>query len=304
VKLRKEPGGLHFYDRVTGVHVLLDERPVPPEQCDGGPSVLSVALTNACDLECEFCYAPKTPHSLRAADVLEWCVQAEALGTLEVAFGGGEPTLYVPLPELCRTLWSTTSLGISITTHGHHLSRQLVDQLVGNVSIIRVSIDAPEPTYSAIRGRTLDALRRNLEYVRDRIPFGINTVVNRQTISLLEQLADCVVEWGSTDWLLLPEVSGGQFTLSDISWYALDDFITRHSREIDLRVTTDATKFLSGPFLLTQTSDFEYVHISADRFARLCSYSRGGINLQNTQLPTAFRELRGAQPGTVFTCLT
>jgi MoaA/NifB/PqqE/SkfB family radical SAM enzyme len=269
VKIRKEARGIHVYDRVTGVHVLVDERPVPVEECDEGPAVLSVALTNACDLECDFCYAPKTPHALGAADVLDWCVQADKLGTLEVAFGGGEPTLYRPLAELCRTIWSSTGLGISITSHGHHLSRGLVDRLTGTISVLRVSVDAPEPTYSAIRGRSFERVEQNLEYVRGRIPFGINTVVNDQTVSALEPLAARIMEWGATDWLLLPEVSRGV-------------------------VTADATQFLGGPFLFLAGADFDYAHISADGFARLCSYSTGGVSLRDTQLAAAFRQLRAA----------
>jgi MoaA/NifB/PqqE/SkfB family radical SAM enzyme len=294
VKIRKEARGIHVYDRVTGVHVLVDERPVPVEECDEGPAVLSVALTNACDLECDFCYAPKTPHALGAADVLDWCVQADKLGTLEVAFGGGEPTLYRPLAELCRTIWSSTGLGISITSHGHHLSRGLVDRLTGTISVLRVSVDAPEPTYSAIRGRSFERVEQNLEYVRGRIPFGINTVVNDQTVSALEPLAARIMEWGATDWLLLPEVSRGVFTLDEASWQVLNEFIRSHSRRIDLRVTADATQFLGGPFLFLAGADFDYAHISADGFARLCSYSTGGVSLRDTQLAAAFRQLRAA----------
>ena len=166
MKLRREPRGLHFYDRITGVHTLIDEVLVPVDACDIGPEVASIALTNACDLACPFCYAPKTPHALGFDDLCKWCSELDALGTFEVAFGGGEPTIYKPLGDLCNALWSETRLGISITTHGHHLSDRLIRQIDGSVSIVRLSIDAPEPLYSEIRMRPL---RRMLD-LAGRIP--------------------------------------------------------------------------------------------------------------------------------------
>jgi hypothetical protein len=47
MKFRREAGGLHFYDRSSGLHVLLDECPIPSEYVDEGPAVISIALTNA-----------------------------------------------------------------------------------------------------------------------------------------------------------------------------------------------------------------------------------------------------------------
>lgn len=123
MKLRCESRGLHFYDRVSGYHVLLDEKPVPRELWSRAPSLVSIALTNVCDLACEFCYAPKSTHHLAFDHLLRWCKELDALGTLEVAFGGGEPTLYRELPELCAAIWEGTGLGVSITTHSHTCPR-------------------------------------------------------------------------------------------------------------------------------------------------------------------------------------
>jgi MoaA/NifB/PqqE/SkfB family radical SAM enzyme len=106
VKCRRESRGLHFYDRITGIHVLLDECPLPKEKCHTAPAVVSIALTNACELDCDFCYAPKTHHSLNPKDVIQWCRQLDSAGTLEIAFGGGEPTLYRDLAYICRTIWN------------------------------------------------------------------------------------------------------------------------------------------------------------------------------------------------------
>ncbi len=217
---------------VHRIHVLLDEIQVEEHARDVGPELLSIALLNACDLDCEFCYAPKTAYRLDPNLVIEVCKQFAALGTLEVAFGGGEPTLYRDLGDLCRRVWSETDLGISITTHGHHLSDRLIEELTGYISVIRVSIDAPEPMYSAIRGRPLSILQRKLPAISSRIPLGVNTVVNSSTLPYLDDLATIVHQVGAIDWLLLPETSEGLFTLTKMQWELLDRWLVNHWEQI------------------------------------------------------------------------
>lgn len=291
MKLRCESRGLHFYDRVSGYHVLLDEKPVPRELWSRAPSLVSVALTNVCDLACEFCYAPKSTHHLAFDDLLRWCKELDALGTLEVAFGGGEPTLYRELPELCAAIWEGTGLGISITTHGHHLTPDLTERLHGNVSIIRISVDAPEPTYSAIRGRPLSRVEQNVRAIGGRITVGVNTVVNGATLEHLNELSALVESWQATDWLLLPETRGGRFTLTTEEWDGLSGWLTANAGRFPLNVTYDARPFLRCPFLFDEEPDQDYVHISADGYLRLCSYERGGVPLKDKALSDALGEL-------------
>jgi MoaA/NifB/PqqE/SkfB family radical SAM enzyme len=290
VKCRKEIRGLHFYERTTGLHVLLDEHPIPLADCHETPAVISIALTNACDLTCEFCYAPKTNHRLAPNDVVRWCKELASSGTLEVAFGGGEPTLYRELVSVCTTIWSETDLGISITTHGHYLTENLIKSLQGVVSVIRVSIDGPEPQYSSIRGRSLSELVTKLKGIAGRIPFGINTVINQTTLTHLDEIAALVKELGAVDWLILPEVVNGRFTLSEFEWRALDDWITKRRQDMELRVTSEATTRLKGPFPLEDRAE-DYAHISADGHIRRCSYGTGGVVLKDRSIMDAIREL-------------
>jgi MoaA/NifB/PqqE/SkfB family radical SAM enzyme len=290
VKLRREARGHHLYDRSTGIHILLDEIPVEEHSRDFGPELLSIALLNACDLECSFCYAPKTAYRLDPNHVVDVCKQFAALGTLEVAFGGGEPTLYQGLGDLCRRIWSETDLGISITTHGHHLTDRLIDELTGHISVIRVSIDAPEPLYSAIRGRPLSALQQKLPAMSSHIPFGINTVVNSSTLPFLDDLAAIVQQVGAIDWLLLPETSGGSFTLTKMQWEELDRWLVNHWEQMPLRVAAEAVSNLSGPFPFDYEAG-EYAHVRADGTLCRSSYAGGGVRLEGQSITTALVQL-------------
>ena len=45
-KIRLSAAGVHLFDRVSGMNVLLDEVSVPAEQFSRAPRYLSVALTS------------------------------------------------------------------------------------------------------------------------------------------------------------------------------------------------------------------------------------------------------------------
>ena len=292
MKVRKESRGLHFYDRITGLHILADEVHVPGEDRDEGPEVISIAVTNVCDLACAFCYAPKTRHTLSVPEIIHWCRELDQLGTLEVAFGGGDPPLFPGLRETCRTIWTETRLGISITTHGHHLNEQLWEDLKGFVSVVRVSIDAPEPLYSSIRGLPLARVIKNICQMEGQVPIGINTVVNTRTLGGLDELAVIIRDLGAVDWLLLPEIKNGKFILSDSEWKTLDSWIISRSNDLSLRTTTNAKAHLTGPFLLDEAPE-DYAHISANGYLRRCSYRSDGVSLRDRpSMLIALRELK------------
>lgn len=167
----------------------------------------------------------------------------------------------------------------------------MIARLCGNVSIIRLSVDAPEPTYSAIRRRPLSRVEQNVETIKGQIPVGVNTVVNGETLKHLDELAVLVERWRATDWLLLPEIRGGQFTLTADEWARLSDWLTANAGRFPLNVTYDARPFLRCPFLFDEEPDQDYVHISADGYLRLCSYERGGVPLKDRTLTEALGKL-------------
>ena len=142
LKVRPGPSGVHLFDRTTGLNVLLDEVQVSPSSWASAPRQVSIALTNACDLACPHCYAPKNPAALNFQRVAAWLRELDANGCLGVGFGGGEPTLYRRFAELCRYAARETGLAVTFTTHAHHLDDELVADLTGSVHFVRVSMDA------------------------------------------------------------------------------------------------------------------------------------------------------------------
>lgn len=204
-KIRLSAAGVHLFDRMSGVNVLLDEVRLSAEQFSRAPRYMSIALTNACELRCSYCYAPKHAAVHDGERVMAWAAELDAAGCLGVGFGGGEPTAYRQFAQLCRDITEATSLAVTFTTHGHRLTPKLVGSLRGAVHFARLSVDGMGATYERLRGRPFEAVTQAAGLLASIVPFGINTVVNADTIADLDALADFAGEVGASELLLLPE---------------------------------------------------------------------------------------------------
>ncbi|MER7109354.1 radical SAM protein [Streptomyces sp. NPDC000229] len=180
--------GVHLFDRVSGMNVLLDEVPVPAERFSRAPQYLSVALTNACELHCPYCYAPKHAAALDRERVLAWAVELDAAGCLGVGFGGGEPTAYRRFAQLCSDIAQSTSMAVTFTTHGHRLTPELVESPRAAVHFVRLSVDGVGATYERLRSRPFAAVVQAARLLGPLAPFGINAVINADTVGQLDDL--------------------------------------------------------------------------------------------------------------------
>ena len=174
MQMRAGPAGLHLFHRLTGTNILLDEVALPPSRWSFAPRTLSVALTNACDLHCPYCYAPKTSAHLHTELLLPWIDEMNSHGCLGIGFGGGEPTLCADLPRLCEYIQRNTHMAATFTTHGHHLDDSLASALSGNVHFLRLSMDGVGSTYEALRQRPFSRLLNAIKTAARLAPFGIN----------------------------------------------------------------------------------------------------------------------------------
>ncbi len=150
MKIRRSCSGAHHFDRDSGLNILFDEISYSPDEWDVAPRFVSFAITNACELQCPFCYAPKTPASRSLEQVLEWTRQLDTAGALGVGLGGGEPSAHPLFLEMCRAISRDTRLAVSFTTHGHRMTERLASQLRGEVHFVRLSVDGVGHTYERL----------------------------------------------------------------------------------------------------------------------------------------------------------
>ncbi len=263
MKLRHGSDGLHFFDRLSGMNVLLDEVQIPNSQLALAPRFVSFALTNLCDLHCPFCYAPKQSATLDTDLLVEWSQELDRHGCLGVGFGGGEPTLFPQFDTLCRTVSESTEMSVSFTTHAHRFRPELRDSLNGVVNFIRVSMDGIGETYEHFRHRPFSTFLDQLSLVRDTSPFGINYVVNDTTVCQLDEAAELVFSVGASELLLLPEYSATG--LSEATQHRMYQWLKSNSSRVRVSISELGVAEgmpIADPFV-NEKGTKAYIHVSA-----------------------------------------
>jgi MoaA/NifB/PqqE/SkfB family radical SAM enzyme len=299
MKARTGPDGIQFFSRLSGLNILIDEASVPATRWSQAPRQISVALTNACDLHCSYCYAPK--HAARIDPVLlcAWLEELDANGCLGIGFGGGEPTLHHDFPWLCRFAAVSTELAVTFTTHAHRLRERLAADLKGYVHFIRVSMDGVGPTYEFLRGRTFQDFRRRLETIRNVAPFGINFVVNARTFPDIDAAVAIAIESGAVEFLLLPErpVRGGS-GIDDLTRGALRSWVKSFRENIRLSVSeADAADLPACDPLPKEKGLRAYVHIDASGVLKRSSFDASGVSIDQNGVMQALRTLKQVNGG-------
>lgn len=280
LKVRAGPCGIHIFNRRTGANILVDEAQVPVAMWAAAPRQVSVALTNTCDLRCQYCYAPKYQANLDSVRLMEWLKELDGNGCLGVGFGGGEPTLHRDLPLLCRYVTESTGLAVTFTTHAHKLDDRIAADLSGYVHFIRVSMDGVGVTYERLRGRPFSSLLCRFDTVRELAPFGINFVVNALTLADLDAAIALAAEVGASEFLLLPEQPvHGRGGIDSRTIRELHRWVTSYRGTIPLSISEEWAGGLPErcSHLAEETGLRAYAHIDASGVIKRSSYDESGV---------------------------
>ncbi|MFC1871507.1 radical SAM protein [Chloroflexota bacterium] len=298
-KLRAGPDGLYCFNRTTGLNILFDEIKLPNSTHSRSPRQVSIALTNSCDLSCSHCYAPKTPATLSFDKVTAWLTELDRNGCIGVGFGGGEPTLYPRLTELCHYAARQTNLAVIMTTHGHLLDNRLLGELNGNIHFVRVSMDGIGATYESFRGRSFDELLRRINALGSIVPFGVNYLVNSKTIWDIESAVELSDDLGASEFLIIPEVSVGRGRSIDPATYRqLRQWVRQYNGRVRLSVSENSAEGFPTchPFEL-ETGLSAFAHIDASGNLKRTSYERNGTAIQEDGVMAALDKLQTMRQG-------
>ena len=294
MKSRVGPNGVHFFDRLSGLNVLLDE--LRPEEAvwSTSPRQVSIALTNVCDLHCAYCYAPKHKASLHTDQALGWLKELDTEGCLSIGFGGGEPTLHPDFVDICKRVAGETQLAVTFTTHGHRLTPQLVKRLKGSIHFARISVDGVGSTYEEQRGKPFASLLRGVELIATLSPFGINVVVNERTVAELDALSELAQKVGASELLLLPQQATTVVpTMDGVVGRALQDWVFNYKGKVRLAVSEAGASGLPTCDPLPDERGLQaYAHIDASGMLRASSYSPVGAKIGSAGVLSALKRLR------------
>ncbi|MBA3011723.1 MAG: radical SAM protein [Proteobacteria bacterium] len=293
-KSRFGPDGLHLFNRGTGSNILIDEVVIPVQRWSKAPRQVSIALTNTCDLSCSHCYAPKQKAILDFNLLTNWLHILDINGCIGVGFGGGEPTLYPRLIELCEYAVNETTLVVTMTTHGHRLTDSFLKKLSGKVHFIRVSMDGIGTTYENYRRRSFNELILKIKLLKDIVPFGVNYLVNSATLDDLNEVVKLVENIGASELLLLPEVSVGRgISIDESTERAMQKWIRDYRGKVRLSISETHTDGIPvcEPFEM-ENGISAYAHIDARGVLKTNSFVQDGVLINDVEIMDALQILR------------
>jgi MoaA/NifB/PqqE/SkfB family radical SAM enzyme len=288
-------GKLLRFDRRTGENQLWtgDETAHLRQRA---PRVIQLAITNVCNKTCAFCYRPLDAASVWTFDELLALARfADRWGVLELALGGGEPTLFPRFVELVRAIWDETGLCVNFTTNGSRLTPKLLAALRGRYGQIQLSIYDDDDHRAAI-----DVL------VAAGARFGLNYLVSPGRLATLEADVYALVERGVRDVLLLSyKGSDAALHLSPAQQARFDEAVTRLHRVLGARLALKVD-VCWGDRLHHTPRLFEdgdcgagslFLSITSDRRVLACSFADDGVPFAAPeQLPSIWAGLRAARP--------
>lgn len=256
VKFRKEAfGGIVFRERPGFVAYVSHgyERAFRDDPVDdalltpahfSAPLDAHMALTTACNLWCRGCYAVERGQTQQQMPVEQAGRILDVLArlrVLSVSFGGGEPTLHPHLLELARYARQREILP-NLTTNGRTLTAQNAADF-GVFGNVHLSLHAPEDWEPA------EQAGRLYRAATGKRP-GLNLLLTRQTLPLLEQMTRAAKRAGFGKILLLRyKTTAHNRAVDDLSADAqlqmLPEQLRQLSRRCRVRYLVDCSVFQS-----------------------------------------------------------
>ncbi|HZW33832.1 MAG TPA: radical SAM protein [Isosphaeraceae bacterium] len=170
------------------------------------PIVAHWAVTYRCNLSCAFCYSesgpgreagPKPQIRRRIVERLaDW-------GVLEVALGGGEPTLLANFPELLATIraWGMVP---NVTTNGTVHRPETVAALAEYAGVVHLSADQPDRLDAARGPGVFARLRRTArDLTAAGVRLGVNLLLTPANVRDLPRSLEAALELGARSITLL-----------------------------------------------------------------------------------------------------
>jgi radical SAM protein with 4Fe4S-binding SPASM domain len=170
------------------------------------PIVAHWAVTYRCNLQCVFCYTESGPwrEAGPGPEVRRRIVEClAAWGVLEVALGGGEPTL---LPDFAALVALIRAAGMvaNVTTNGTNHRPEVIRALAEHAGVVHLSADRPEHLDRARGAGVFARLRQTAsELVRAGAHLGINLLLTPDNVGDVHGSLDEAINLGAHSVTLL-----------------------------------------------------------------------------------------------------
>jgi MoaA/NifB/PqqE/SkfB family radical SAM enzyme len=271
-------GALLLFDRDSGLNIKLEGEETA-DLVRVAPRTLLIAVTNICNLQCHFCYRNlASPSDWSYESLLSFCQEASEWGVLEVAFGGGEPTLFKNWQGFVNELYETSGLCINFTTNGMLLSDEMLKGIEGKYGNIRLSL------YDTNHwDETIERL------VGFGARFGVNWLISPEDLPSLESKFIKLLAMGVRDFLLLSYKGSDKALHFQTQHYAAFETLVNRLHQATEGLAQIKLDSCWGDMLpsiprLFETGDCgagdEFLSITSDRQIKPCSFHHWTIPFQ------------------------
>ncbi len=267
-------GALLWFHRKTGTNLRMDG-PHTRHLRRRAPRLVLFGMTNACNLACTFCSRDREARSEWTVDsAFEVLAGLARAGTLEVAFGGGEPLAFRGFDELVRRLASETPLALHVTTNGTLLSEERLARLSPYLGEIRVSLYDDNDWEECIQ-----------RLARAGQTFGVNILATPERVSVLPAQLRTLHQLGCRDAAVLRYVGNDpRLRLSAVDEARLTAVLAESPLRARLSVCFGDT-LLEVPRLFGGDcgAGLDFVTLTSDRRLKACSFQGGGIPVASVE---------------------
>lgn len=142
------------------------------------PSVISIELTNKCNLRCKHCYGSFGIENKEIISLKDIYYIIESLGKIEVSIielTGGDPTVYPYASEVIEKAFDVGVPTVMLLTNGVYFSQKLLDTIIKNKDRMFLQIDLHSLNEDYYDWFTNS--RNNLHRVKNNIDFLISNGV-------------------------------------------------------------------------------------------------------------------------------
>ena len=156
-------------------------------------------------------------------------------------------------------------------------------------------MDGIGETYERLRSASFTAFLASVTNARNAFPFGINYVVNSETVRDLDPAVDIILGLGASELLLLPErPTAARTGIDDATADILSDWIHNNFGRIRLSISSNG---IVGDIPIAcafpkETAIDSYVHIDANATLKVSSCDARGIPIRDMAITTALDMLR------------
>jgi MoaA/NifB/PqqE/SkfB family radical SAM enzyme len=218
---------------------------------------VTIAVTDACPLNCWHCSVPKSAAGktpLGTGEIKRVIAECLELGVTNITFTGGEPLLRGDLEELIASVPSDKAVSLVFTNAAELTPERAASIRKAGAVGIQISLDSPDPgEHDSRRGRPglFDLVKSGTENaLRAGLLVGLSTYASNESIAQrkLTRITQLAAEWGAHEISVFDLIPTGRLL------HAADALITPDHRRWLLREAKDLNKRFRGkPRVITQS---------------------------------------------------